>query len=176
MNKGKCLENQKQIIDLTRLLCLGDKNYGYMANLSAGTGMHLEDVLELTVQDLSASFVYIRQEKSGLKYPIPTYTIQDIIRPLIEGKKLGERAFVKRDGNIYIIEDVNIELENAAKHAGIQNFGTETLRKWYFYNVWKHAEENIDIVRKVCGFETKEETAEYIGVKLKNGFRKLMNL
>ena len=176
MNKGDCLDNQKQLIDLTRLLCLGDKNYGFMAGLSASTGMHLEDVLELTVQDLSASYVYIRQETGELKYPVPTYTIQNIIQPLIVGKNLDERGFVKPTGEAYVIEEVNIELENAAKHVGIQNFGPETLRKWYFYNVWKHAKENIEIVQKVCGFETKESAAEYIGVELKKGFRKLLNL
>lgn len=173
MNKGSRLENKQQLIDLTRLLLLGDKNYGYIANLAAGTGMHLEDILELTVLDLSSQFVYIRQEVGSLKYPIPTHKMPQLIKPLIEGRSQDERVFLKKTGEVYTMEEVCIELGNAAKQVGILNFGTESFRKWYFYNVWVLSNENIETIQKVCGFEKEEEAAEYIGVKLKKGIKKL---
>lgn len=175
MNKGNRLETHEQMSDLTRLLLLGDKNYGYMANLSAATGMHLEDIVELTVQDLSSTFVYIRQETGSLKYPIPTRMMPQLITPLIESRPLEELVFVKNTGENYTIEEVYIELGNAAKQAGILNFGKESFRKWYFYNVWVLSNKNIEVIQKICGFETEVEAFEYIEVKLEKGIKKLFS-
>lgn len=175
MSNNLPINNDADYRKLVKLLTMGDPNHGLMAIFSAATGMHLEDVIQLTVKDVSSSFVYVRPEVGDMKYPIPLHSIQNVTEAMIGTKKLDELVFKKKNGDPYDFKQLSIDFENAAKQLNFENFEANSLRKYYFLLLWKQTGKKLELVQKLGGFETEDEAAEYIGVKVKSGLKKLFS-
>ncbi|WP_068776158.1 tyrosine-type recombinase/integrase [Paenibacillus sp. FJAT-26967] len=138
--------------------------------IGINSGLHLNDILRLRVKDLKGkNLIHITEEKTGksksfqidndLKAEISEYTqYMDEDDYMFPSQKTGKP--IKRI-RVYRI------LNEAAKHVGLSDIGTHTLRKTFGYHYYQRT-KNISVLRDLFNHSAPSVTFKYIGIESRN--------
>lgn len=148
------------------LLKTGYKNY-LMFVVGINTGLRISDILQLTVSNLknNTHIKIIEQKTNKIKRFLINSSLKVEIDKYIKTMSDEEYLFQSRKGENKPISRVQAYriLNSAAKHIGLQEIGTHTLRKTFGY--W-HYKQNKDValLQDIFSHSAPSVTLRYIGI------------
>lgn len=137
--------------------------YYLMFVIGINTGLRIGELLELKVSSIKeGSYIYIRSKKRRL---FINPKLKDEIDRFVGGMGLNDYLFQSRNGNNKPITRVQAYriLNSAGKKVGLQEIGTQTLRRTFGY--WHYKQyRNVTLLQDLLGHAERSMTLRYIGI------------
>ncbi|NUU76924.1 site-specific integrase [Paenibacillus xylanilyticus] len=142
-----------------------ERNY-MMFVFGINTGLRIQDMLKLRVRDVQGEHIILIEMKTGKKKWIKiTATLRRELKKYTEGMEQNEYLFPSRQGeNKPIKRDMAYKImRKAAKHFGLVDIGTHTMRKTFGYHMYQKTKD-ITLVQTILNHSDKAITMRYIGM------------
>lgn len=158
------LEKLAEIMDY--LKTANERNY-IMFMVGIFTGLRISDILQLKVKDVrDKEYLYVKEEKRdkvNRLYIMPD--LKKALKPYVSGKHDDEYLIKSRKGkNKPIRRETAYQILNvAARHTGIREIGTHTLRKTFGYHFYNDTKD-IGTLMEILNHTDSSYTLRYIGI------------
>lgn len=146
-----------------------DRNY-IMFLLGVYSGLRISDILNLRVRDVkSKSEISLREKKTGKQkiFSINPYLKKEIAKYIDEHYLDMDEYLIRRQGktNKPVSRQMawNV-MQEAAKHFGLFNIGTHTLRKTFGYHFYMQTHDIVTL-QKILNHSDPSITLIYIGIE-----------
>lgn len=142
-----------------------ERNY-IMFMLGIHTGLRISDILCLRVRDVKGTHITLKENKKGKNNRLLIVSeLKRALRRYISGKPDDEYLIKSRKGKNKPIrrETAYAILNEAARHFGIKEIGTHTLRKTFGYHFYQDSKD-IAALQDILNHTDPDYTLRYIGV------------
>lgn len=150
-----------------------DPKYCLLFKFGLNTGLRISDILPLKVKDIFHSngrfrdYLIIKEKKTGKEKKIKLNdSIRIAVKSYINNQNLSYNSYLfhsRKGGHIGRIQAYRV-LKEAAEEAGIENFGTHSLRKTWGYWTYRLSKYNIGLIMDTFNHSSQNITLRYIGV------------
>ena len=142
-----------------------ERNY-IMFMLGIHTGLRISDILKLKVKDVRGDYIRLKETKRKKNNRLLVVDeLKKALRKYISGKPDDEYLILSRKGKNQPIrrESAYQILREAAKHFGLSEIGTHTLRKTFGYHFYQESKD-IATLQDILNHSSTDYTLRYIGV------------
>lgn len=150
-----------------------DLRYGLLFKFGLNTGLRISDILPVRLTDVLNSegnfreYFILNERKTGKekKIKINSSLCNEIHKYKTAAKLIPESyLFESRKGSHLGRVQAYRILKTAAQTAGIENFGTHSLRKTWGYWTYKLSNHNIGLIMDTFNHSSPNVTLRYIGI------------
>ncbi|AJO22872.1 site-specific integrase [Weizmannia coagulans] len=142
-----------------------ERNY-ILFMLGISVGLRISDILKLKKEDILRSHIDIKETKTkkNKRVKIPGYIKKEII-PYAKTLADGDYLIKSRQGANRPIDRSTAYriLRDAAKHVGLTDIGTHTLRKTFGYHFYMQT-KNVALLQELLNHSRPDITLRYIGI------------
>ncbi|NOU70719.1 tyrosine-type recombinase/integrase [Paenibacillus sp. LMG 31458] len=166
MQKVNPIRDRAKIKEIQDILLKRSLRDWLLFTTGINSGLHLNDLLQLKVKDVKGkNVIQVKEEKTGKEKSFD----------LIEELHLGYQQYLQHlDDEEYVfcskrtgvpIKRIHVYriLNKAAKEAGLNEVGTQTLRKTYGYHVYQTTKD-VSVLKELFNQSAPSVTLKYIGV------------
>jgi integrase len=166
------IRDKASIDKMYRLLNDVDTKYALMFKFGLNTGLRISDILPIQVNQIlcNGSFrdhFVLREKKTGKEKKIKiNKTLREAIASYIEKNSLTTDSFLfpsRKGEHISRVQAYRV-LKECATIAGVENFGTHSLRKTWGYWTYKASQFNIGLIMDTFNHSSPKITLLYIGI------------
>ncbi|MEH7122098.1 tyrosine-type recombinase/integrase [Bacillus sp. JJ1773] len=150
---------------LSYLKATNERNY-IMFMLGIHTGLRISDILKLRVRDVKGNYIDIKEEKRDKNNRVLIiFDLKKALKSFISGKpdhhfliksRKGKNKAIRRETAYQILND-------AARHFGVTEIGTHTLRKTFGYHFYQETKD-IATLQDILNHSNPDYTLRYIGI------------
>lgn len=174
MEKVEPIRNKKQIENM-KLYLKGQSIRNYLLfEVGISSALRISDILRLKVSDIwdgnkPKAMIRLREQKTDKLKEFPvTKNLQSAIREYISQYNpisSDEYLFVSRKGNNTPItrQQAHVILSSAAKHLGIENISTHSMRKTWGYWAYKSG-VGLGLIMEALNHSSIAQTRKYLGI------------
>lgn len=160
MEKGKAVQNKFKLNDFQKELKKENISYYYLFLIAYNLGLNLEKVLKLTRKEAEeiidiekrADDIFNEASLAEIKEYLAQFNEDDYIFQALSKQKEGYPA----------LKRVYQNLNELAKNAGINNFGSETFKKSYAYYHYQRYQD-IDRIKDIFGLVSPTAALHFMG-------------
>jgi integrase len=167
------IRNKAKIRQMYYYLNGKDPKYGLLFKFGLNTGLRISDILPIKVKDIYTNnghfreYLILKERKTGKEKKIKiNEALKKEIKNYMKIKNLTQEDYFfssKKGGHIGRVQSYRI-LREAAEAAGIENFGTHSLRKTWGYWTYKMSRHNIGLIMDTFNHSSQRITLRYIGI------------
>lgn len=166
MNFVQPIRDPEIIDEIKKFLGEYNERNRMMFVLGINTGFRVQDILKLRKRDVTGDHIIMIEMKTGKKRWIQINpTLKRELRLYTKDMQDDECLFQSRQGkNRPIKRDMAYKImQKAAKHFGLIDIGTHTMRKTFGYHMYQKTKD-ITLVQKMFNHTSPSITFRYIGM------------
>jgi len=170
MNIVQPIRETETIEEIKTFLLESSEKYGKRNRMlfvfGINTGLRIQDILKLKVQDVGGEHIILREMKTDKqKWLRINPALRRELKRYTEGMEQSEYLFQSRQGrNKPLKRDMAYRiLRKAAEALKLVDIGTHTMRKTFGYHLYRGTKD-ITLIQKILNHSTPEITLRYIGM------------
>ncbi|MDQ0808039.1 site-specific integrase [Priestia megaterium] len=167
-NTVQPIRDKEKIQAVKKYLLKKSQRDHFLFHMGINIGIRISDLIQLKVCDVKGKrFTYVKEQKTGNKKKITINpSLRDAIEDYIDLMELesNDWLFPSRKGDKHItrVQAYRI-LNDAAKHVGLEEIGTHSLRKTFGYHYYQKTKD-VAMLQEIFGHSAPSITLRYIGI------------